>query len=589
MKASRLLILLTLVITFSCKDGYIDEITKVEPGPDETVPVITMKFPAEGTKIKVASLITDIGIDFEVTDDIEVKTITVSVDGNEVGTVTQFLDYRKVVVEDMMYKGLANGDHTITITATDVEDKTTTVTANFIKEPPYVPIYPGEIFYMSFDTEVGFKELVTFSDPTVVGNPGFAGEGAVGGNAYKGAEASYLKYPTTALQNGEFSAIFWMKVTNSPDRAGILVAGPPDPANPAKPNNHASGFRFFRENDGGKQRFKLNVGDGTNEHWFDGGTAADVVPNTNQWTNFAFTISGTEAVVYIDGEVVSQGPLPGMSWAGCDILSIMSGDPRFIGWDHYSDKSFMDELRIFNKVLTQQEVQGIIDDKYEPYDGETFYMPFNGNYNEFLTGTPATVVGAPDFAGEGKKGNSYAGAANAYLTFPTTGLQGDEFSAAFWMKINDTPDRAGILTMGPEDSANPGFPGVQNLRTSGFRFFREELVAGKQRFKLHVGDGSTNDNWFDGGANADVDPGEWVHLAFTISASHAAVYINGDVVSEADFPGIDWTGCDILSIMSGKPRFSEWGHLSDESFMDELHVFNKALTEAEVEAVMNGN
>lgn len=586
MKASRLLILLILVTTFSCKDGYIDEITKVEPGPDETAPVITMKFPAEGTKIKVASLITDIGIDFEVTDDIEVKTITVSVDGNEVGTVTKFLDYRKVIVEDLMYEGLANGNHTITITAKDVEDKTTTATATFTKEPPYVPIYPGEIFYMSFDTEVGFKELVTFSDPTIVGTPGFAGEGAVGGNAYKGAEASYLKYSTTALQNNELSAIFWMKVNSSPDRAGILVAGPPDPANPAKPNNHASGFRFFREDAGGKQRFKLNVGDGTNEHWFDGGNAADVVPNTNEWTNFAFTISGTEAVVYIDGEVVSQGPLPGgMSWAGCDILSIMSGDPRFIGWDHYSDKSFMDELRIFNQALTQQEIQTIIDDKYEPYDDEVFYMTFNGNYNEFLTGTPAAVVGAPDFAA-GAKGSAYAGAANSYLTFPATSLLGDEFSAAFWMKVDNSPDRAGILVVGPPD---PALPATPNNRTSGFRFFRED-AGGKQRFKLNVGDGAA-DHWFDGGSAADVVPntGDWVHFAFTISASHAAVYINGNVVKEGDFPGVDWTGCDILSIMSGDPRFMEWGHHSDESSMDELHVFNKALTQTEVQAVMNGN
>ena len=152
----------------------------------------------------------------------------------------------------------------------------------------------------------------------------------------------------------------------------------------------------------GKQRFKLNVGDGAADYWFDGGAAADVVPNTDEWVNFAFTISGTEAVVYIDGEVVSQGALPGVNWAGCDILSIMSGDPRFMEWGHHSDESLMDELRIFDQALTQEEVQTIIDDKYEPYDGEEFYMTFNGNYNEFLSGTPATVVGTPDFA-EGSK------------------------------------------------------------------------------------------------------------------------------------------------------------------------------------------
>src|SRR5690242_14615085 len=152
MKASRLIILALLIITFSCKDGYIDEITRVKPGPDQSAPQITLKFPAEGTKIKVAALVADIGIDFEVVDDIEVKTIKVEIDGEEVGTITKFLDYRKVIVEDMVYSGLENGDHTITVTATDIENKTTTATANFVKEPPYIPVYAGEKFYMSFNS-----------------------------------------------------------------------------------------------------------------------------------------------------------------------------------------------------------------------------------------------------------------------------------------------------------------------------------------------------------------------------------------------------------------------------------------------------
>jgi hypothetical protein len=187
-------------------------------------------------------------------------------------------------------------------------------------------------------------------------NPDFSTD-AIKGESYKGATDSYLTFPTTDLQNSEFSATFWMKINDTPDRAGILVMGPPDPNLPATPNNRTSGFRFFRENAGGKQRFKLNVGDGTADHWFDGGAAADVDPTLNEWVHFAFTISASQAVVYINGEVVSQGALPGVSWAGCDVLSIMSGDPRFEEWGHHSDLSLMDDLRIFNKALTQAEVQ----------------------------------------------------------------------------------------------------------------------------------------------------------------------------------------------------------------------------------------
>lgn len=583
MKTSKIFILAVLAILFSCKDGYIDAISKVEPGPDKGAPVVTTTYPVEGTEIKVAELKTSINIKFDVTDDIEIKNVVVKMDGATIGQYSEFIDYRHLIKE-LPYNGLATGIHTLSIVATDTENKVTTMDVHFEKKPPYVPLFNGEVFFMPFDGI--YTELISITNPTVVGTPGFAGEGKKGGNAYAGATDAYLTFPTTGLVSSSFSASFWMKVNDSPDRAGVLVIGPPDPASPNSPNNRNSGFRFFRENAGGKQRFKLNVGSGSSDSWFDGGAAADVVPNTGDWVHFAFSISPTGCAVYINGQVASQGAFSGVDWTGCDILSIMSGAPRFTGWDHKSDLSYMDELRFFNKALTQQEVLTIIQSEYVPkYSGEVLYMPFNADYSDLVGGKSATVVGSPGLAGEGKAGgNSYAGANGAYLTLPTTGLQGSEFSAAFWMKVNAAPDRAGILVMGPPDPNNPATP---NNRNSGFRFFREN-AGGKQRFKLNVGSGAS-DSWFDGGASADVDPtlNQWVHFAFTISASKCVVYINGAEVSQGSFAGVNWSGCDILSIMSGDPRFTEWGHHSDESFMDELRIFNKALSQTEVQAVMN--
>ena len=216
---------------------------------------------------------------------------------------------------------------------------------------------------------------------------------------------------------------------------------------------------------------------------------------------------------------------------------------------------------------------------YRPiYDGETFYMPFDGDLVELIKIQTATKVGASGFVAGGRKGSAFQPATNGYVTLPTTGLTTPEFSAAFWYKVNATPDRGGLLTIGPEGPTN-------NNRTAGFRLFREN-AGGKQRIKLNVGTGES-DSWFDGGAAADLDPAsQWVHIAFTISASSAAVYINGQVVSQGNFPGISWAGCDLLSIGSGAPRFSEWGHLSDLSLFDELRFFNKALTQSEIQAMM---
>ena len=445
---------------------------------------------------------------------------------------------------------------------------------------------------MPFDGS--YNELISFEDATVVGNPGFT-DNAVEGKAYAGAADSYLTFPADGLKTNEFSAVFWMKVNAVSDRAGILVMSPEDVANPDAQNVRTSGFRFFREGNATRQVFKLNVGSGDAETWFDGGDAAAIDPTVNNgWIHFAFTISQNHATVYINGQVVNEGDFDGIDWTGVDLISIMSGAPRFTGWDHLSDQSFMDELRLFNRVLSQDEIQNIITaesgqaPQYQTKYGEILYMPFNGDFTDLVTGNEATVVGNPGFSDNAVEGQAYAGSTDSYLTFPGERFQNEQLSATMWYNINPVPDRAGILIMSPEDTENANYPDVQNLRTMGFRFFRETGANSNQRFKLNVGTGDA-EVWFDGGENADVDPttGEWRFLAFTISADSAKVYINGEVVSEGEQAGIDWTGADLLTIMSGAPRFTEWNHLSDLSLLDELRIFDKVLTQQQIQNMMN--
>lgn len=578
------------ILLFSCTEG-IDRITPVKPGSDESAPAITIKYPQEGTQIRVLEEVTSIDIQFEVMDDIEVGEIKLLMDGNEIASFANFKDYRRVI-EEYKYDNVTNGEHQLTVIATDLSGKTTEKTVTFMKLSPYTPLYKGEMLYMPFDGD--YVDLINLQKATVVGNPGFAGQSVImaeGANAYEGAQESYLTLPGDQFHSETFSAVFWIKINAVPDRAGILTMGPPDPDQPDKQNNRKAGFRFLRENAQGMQRFKLNIGNGEADTWLDGGASADVDPAADKWVHFAFTIAENHASVYIDGLLVIEVDFPGIDWAGCDILSIMSGAPRFTGWDHLSDQSYMDELRLFNRTLSVDEIRDIIAAEsgevvsgYEPRYAEIFAMPFEDEYKDLVTETSATVVGTPGFT-DGKVGKAYKGASASYLTFPASGLLNDAFSASFWMDINADPDRAGILVIGPEDADNPE---KQNNRKAGFRFFREK-VGDNQRFKLNVGNGKA-DTWIDGGEAADVNPAttDWVHFAFSISQEKAAVFINGEVVKEGDIEGLDWTGCDIMSIMSGAPRFSGWDHLSDQSSIDELMIFNKALTLEEVQEIMNG-
>lgn len=231
---------------------------------------------------------------------------------------------------------------------------------DFPEEPPKPPIsQDGQILYMAF--EDNFKDEVSGKEATKIGSPVFAA-GKIG-KAYSGAQNSYLTFRISDLPAAlgtNLTVGFWYKVNAVPDRAGIIVIGPvTDGAGENAQNNRTSGFRIFRENVGGKQRVKANVGNGTADGWLDG-ALGDLDPATPVWKYIALTLTPGKATLYVDGEVAATNDLTNISWAGCDIISIASGNPRFNEWGHLSDNSQYDDLRFYNRALTAAQIKEII-------------------------------------------------------------------------------------------------------------------------------------------------------------------------------------------------------------------------------------
>lgn len=565
----KILSILSLILMFfSCQNLDLPELGDYPLDG----PVITFisPNPTGATVLQTIEPTTSLTIKFDVTDDIAVKNIIVKYDNKEIANMSSFADVKHVTVNNLVQKDIPNGNHTITIVATDSDGKVSTQTVSFIKKlaEPYVKKFNGEVFYMPF--EGNFYDLVSATPATEVGTPGYSGGGAEGTpSSYVAGANSYLTFPTSGLSSNEFSGSFWYQVNGSPDRAGILVVG--------KNTDRFQGFRLFREGSGTKQRIKLNVGTGSGESWNDGG---ELNVGTGQWVHIAFTISSTQSKIYFNGELQNTSPLSApIDWAGTSQMVIGSGGTTFSYWDHLSDSSKMDELRIFNKALSSFEVKKVAGTAYEPlYNGETFYMPFDGKYNDRVSDNLATVVGTPTFAGAGHLGsNAYKGAADSYLNYPISGLFGtDSFSVTFWYKVNATPDRSGILVVGN--------PNVAEDRTKGFRIFREGSGT-EQRIKLNVGTGS-GESWNDGNV-INVATGSWVHVAITVSPTESKIYFNGVLQNTSILSNhVDWSNCSTLNIGSGGPTFNYWGHLSDLSALDELRLYNKALTQAEIQSML---
>ncbi|MDR2118021.1 MAG: hypothetical protein LBP25_00590 [Tannerellaceae bacterium] len=347
-------------IAFACEEG-IDPVRPVEPGPDTAPPTVVIHYPGDGVLIRVREDVTPLHIEVEVKDDIEIARIAVSLDGAVIAEFADFKDYRHAV-ESYLYDGLTNGTHSLTVEAADLSGKTATASSQFEKVAPYTPRL-NELFYMPFDGD--YLELISIVEATKSGAPSFAA--GKSRQAYSGAPGAYLTFRISDMPSApgeEFSAAFWYKPDGSPDRSGILTISPDDAGKADNmKNNRTAGLRLFREGSATKQTIKLNVGNGTADTWFDGGDNASFNPETAGWIHIAFTISPEQCVVYFDGETVCQGASPGINWSGCDLISIASGAPRFVEWNHLSDNSLYDEMRFFGKALSQQEVRDLMNEE----------------------------------------------------------------------------------------------------------------------------------------------------------------------------------------------------------------------------------
>ncbi|MFA5974230.1 MAG: LamG domain-containing protein [Lentimicrobiaceae bacterium] len=350
MKILKYIILgsLAMVFAVACQKG-IDPISYVAPGPDTAAPVVKINYPIEGTLIRDDAPKVPIKIQVEASDDIELASIAIQLDGTAITSFSSFKDYRRAV-EEYIYDGVSDGEHEMVVTATDLAGKTGSQTVHFQKTTPYHPLYDGEVFYMPFDGDA--MELISNTAATKFGSPTYvAGKIKL---AYAGATDAYLTFPTTGLLGSEFSLAFWYNINGTPARGGIFAI-----ARPYVDYNDTTrykGLRIFRENSGTSQNIGVNLGIGKAEVWISPITTVTEA-NFGTWMHIAISVSGTTANVYINGAVVKTVALAGpIDWTDCAPISIASGMPNFTYWDHLSDLSLYDEMRIFNKAITADEV-----------------------------------------------------------------------------------------------------------------------------------------------------------------------------------------------------------------------------------------
>jgi hypothetical protein len=364
---------LLVILAFACNEG-IDDISYVAPGPDETAPGVTITYPFEGARIQVKEDVAPVDIQFQATDDIEIGSIALTLDGTELTEFSDFKDYRRAV-QSYRYNTLENGLHTLTVTATDLSGKSTSKSVNFEKVEPYQPKYEGEIFYTPFDGD--YLELLTIKAGTTGGSPTFV-DGVQGkAVSFDAANKGYVLFPSDALAGVEsFSMSFFVKPDFIDANTDNGIDGILGLVNFSNTTTFWGNIDFFVENGSNPAAAKMviHVTNDDSETWIN--EVNNVAGFFGTWTHHVVTYDGAarQFKYYINGVLKLTKPA---GWT--DPLTFKNAGQLVFGtvqfqtnpsltsntgaqdWASYLTGE-LDEVRLFNRALSADEVQQIYDD-----------------------------------------------------------------------------------------------------------------------------------------------------------------------------------------------------------------------------------
>ena len=304
-----------------------------------------------------------------------------------------------------------------------------------------------------------------------------------------------------------------------------------------------------------------------------GSVEEPITPNT--WHHVSATLSTTNGVRvvknYVDG--VSSGQV-GLN------SNIASTAPLLIGGDGIGGGSIaVDEVEIFNRGLTQQEIQSLFNAGSAgeckctpPPSGLVSWWPGDGNANDIQDGNNGTFVNGATFAA-GKVGQAFSfdGIDDFVQVADNTNLQPTRFTIDAWIKTATIPEPikpAFILARaGPN-----GFNGydLSVYYTSGVA----TLVVRLDQFTFGSASGNTN-----------VADGNWHHVAGTYDGTTVNVYVDGVLQGATTYTaGVGYVSGDPL-LIGKRQRVANTSNFN--GLIDEVEIFNRALSASEILGIFN--
>ena len=340
----------------------------------------------------------------------------------------------------------------------------------------------------------------------------------------------------------------------------------------------------IRLNDG-----KLEAGYGSNNGAYLSGSSVKTVLSYNDgsWYHVVCTFTGTYGTNQLPNIYVNASDVSTVAGAESGSLHTASGEGAFGYYNAQNILYFngqLDQVRIFNKVLSTTEIQTLADETAcdalacggttntldilsdgsciaaYPLDGSP--ADLSGNYNGVQTDV-TYPVGEFDLAGSFNGVNSKISNPNI-----TPLSSASVMSVSIWFKRNDIVFERGIMSIGVDGAAGGGiFLLAYGYSSIGSRNLFFEFGSAKGRY---IFTNTTNTN-------------QWYHIVITSDGSTVNAYLNGSLQGSSSQGGGLIAPDAILSI--GSMNVSGGKYHNGE--IDQIRIFNKALSAGEVTTLYN--
>ena len=266
-----------------------------------------------------------------------------------------------------------------------------------------------------------------------------------------------------------------------------------------------------------------------------------------EWVHLTFTGNSEGVNLYVNGEysghldVVMNGPasrIGANSASGLADMGYMKGS--------------VDDLQIYNSVLSEEEIAEMMEDPYG--FGEEAYWTMNEGEGETITDESGQNTGTLTNVGwsEGQEGTALTFNGDGYADLGYRDIIG-EWTVALWVNAGETTGTNSVLVSG-----NQGEIKLDQYSNTGMVGITEFGVA---------------DHTF----NYSAPKGEWVHLTFVSNSKGTTLYVNGE---EQDHLDATINGPAGKLGASGGTGLADTGYLSGS--VDELRIYARALSANEV-------